>query len=900
MSLNQSSNLLLTVIALAASAFAQQAVRIDLKATRSSVLVARSLQLNAVPYAQSGARVAAQLEYAVEPAGIATVSGEGLLRGISPGYVTVSVRDAVAGASAQLRLEVRPLRIELDPTQLEIRAGESARVAARAIDADGRVIAGLAFRYASAFAPVATVAPDGTVQGIAEGSTAVIASIAGTTSTGTGTVRVLRKSDYRIVRLQDSLVSTPSAITSVQEVTAAGTRVAYLATLAHGGQAAIVQENGRRRVLVTAGQYLPSVSRLVLRIVSLSINSRGDVAALIDHPNDVWCPNAIVVFRAAGTVDEAAAGCGIAMHPHALGENGNVTYQLNSGDSGVIREYAANGTTRVLFSMANLPAEMAGVTGLNWDSTSPSRYGHALALFTSPQGLQAWHYGGQRWQRVVRVGDVVDGVGVQWFGYRAFGNAEGKFYQRFGENGVLQMAPGQTKILTKNLDAYANGYAQRWSHNVVDAQGDRVLLCGDLSRDNKYGTYLSVISAGAVTPLGESNWNIQGGGFLADGRVAAVVIDQNELRPSLLDAGGASPLFPAGTTIDAPAAIDWAYPARGASSRVLVTRGAGESLVESGSGANRVLVSAGTRLPGSDRPLITLGGVATSANGTAAFVSTFPNGAGLYLYRGGQLSVLIDTVGAVKGPGGAALNNFEVYRQRRMAVNNRGEVVFMGNSGAVDRLLVIAPGESQARSIATRGAPLGGGILDSVDQVAIDEDGRVSFIGRVNGVQKLFFWDRARVEVIAQPGPATADRPPLVEFLALATNGREHVVLFNYNWNVYAFRSYDGARWLDLTSSTDARAGVLAIRRSFGPSQLTATCYLGEPLDGTIGAYCARSTGGIGLVARLGEKMPSGGTMLNPLGITFAENGEIYLSAQVYENGREFVALYRATPLSGQ
>ena len=69
--------------------------------------------------------------------------------------------------------------------------------------------------------------------------------------------------------------------------------------------------------------------------------------------------------------------------------------------------------------------------------------------------------------------------------------------------------------------------------------------------------------------------------------------------------------------------------------------------------------------------------------------------------------MLIDTVGAVKGPGGAALNNVEVYRHRRIAVNNRGEVAFMGTSGSVERLLVIAPGETQARAIATRGAPLG-------------------------------------------------------------------------------------------------------------------------------------------------------------------------------------------------
>lgn len=898
MSLNQFSSLFFVHFLIVASALAQPAARLEIKAPRLTVLVARTLPVTVTLYAESGAVVTANLEFSLQPAGLASVTGDGVLRGLAPGIVTLTARDSSTGASGRLRVEVRPLRIELEPSQLEVRMGETSRVSALAIDADGRVIPNQSFRFATGLSTVATISNAGAVLPVAEGVTSIVASINGTSIAGTGTVRVLRKSDYRLTRLQDSRISAPSAIQAVHEVTAAGTRVAYLATLANGGQAAVMEEGGRRRVLLTAGQYLPAISRLVLRMSNISINARGDAAVFIEHASDPWCVNSIVIVRASGSIEEPTAACGLSnLHPHGLAENGDLTYQVNSGAQGMIRVYAANGATRTILSMAEPPAEMAQVPGIYHNGTSPSRFGHALVFATNSTGGEAWHYNGQRWQRVVRVSDTVDGSTIQFINQRAFGGADGRFYTRFGENGILQMAPGQTRVLTKNQTPYANGVRQSWSHNVVDVLADKVLINANLVKDDKDLTYLAVISGDRATTLAETNWIIEGGGFLADGRVAAVVIEDNELRPRLLDGTSAAPLFPPGTTVDAPALADWVYPVRGGSSRALVMRGAGESLVEVGSGPNRVLAASGARLPGTAKPLIGLSAVASSSNGTVAFVGSFPAGHGIYLWRNGELSMLIDTVGAVKGPGGAALGYLATWRNRLLAVNNRGEAVFWGNSGGVGRLMVIAPGEAQARAIATLNSPLLGGLLSQITQVAIDDEGRVSFLGTLSGRQSLFFWDKARVELIAQPAASAGNKPALTEFFSLATSGREHYALFNYNWEHFEVRSYDGARWAEVTSTSDARAGNLALRRSYGPSQLSRTCYFGSPNEGTVGAFCAQPNGKVAVLGRLGDRLPGGGTMLAPIGLTVAENGEIYLAAQVYENGREFVALYLASPL---
>ena len=287
MSLNQFSKFTFAYLLVAVSALAQPTARLELKAPRLTVLVARTIQLTATPYAESGGPAEAQLEYALEPAAFATVSNQGLVRGTAPGLVTVTARDTLTGISRQLRLEVRPLHIELEPTQLEVRIGETAKVSALALDADGRVIPNQTFRFTTASPTVATIATDGLVQPVAEGITSLIASLNGTSIAGTGTVRILRKSDYRLTRLQDTRVTAPSAILAVHEVTAAGTRVAYLATLANGGQAAVIEENGGRRVVLSAGQYLPTLSRVVLRMLQISINPRGDAAVFIEHAGDV-------------------------------------------------------------------------------------------------------------------------------------------------------------------------------------------------------------------------------------------------------------------------------------------------------------------------------------------------------------------------------------------------------------------------------------------------------------------------------------------------------------------------------------------------------------------------------------------------------------------------------------
>lgn len=204
MSPNRFSKLLALQLVSTTLLLAQTAARLELKAPGTSLLVARTMQLSSNAYAESGARVETGLSYSVEPASLATIGNDGLLRGLSPGIITVTAREDSAGISAQVRLEVRPLRIELEPSQIEVRIGETARLSARAIDADGGVIPNQSFRYTSALAAVATLGNDGVVRPVAEGTTSVVASIAGTAIAGTGTLCVLRKSDYRLRSLQDS------------------------------------------------------------------------------------------------------------------------------------------------------------------------------------------------------------------------------------------------------------------------------------------------------------------------------------------------------------------------------------------------------------------------------------------------------------------------------------------------------------------------------------------------------------------------------------------------------------------------------------------------------------------------------------------------------------------------
>ena len=139
--------------------------------------IAATLALQAVVVDANGNAVqGARVTYSTSDATVATVDSAGTVTARAPGTVTV---EAVSGsARSQALIVVRPevARIELLPAADTLTAlGDTARLAARAIDTNGFPVAGATIEFQSSAATIATVDGAGLVRAIAPGTATITA-----------------------------------------------------------------------------------------------------------------------------------------------------------------------------------------------------------------------------------------------------------------------------------------------------------------------------------------------------------------------------------------------------------------------------------------------------------------------------------------------------------------------------------------------------------------------------------------------------------------------------------------------------------------------------------------------------------------------------------------------------
>ena len=135
------------------------------------------------------------------------------LTGLEPGttyYYRVAAENEVGAARGQIRsmttLEPVPVRVDVEPSELELRVGETAQLSAVVRDASGEEVE-VDVEWSSSDSEVASVASDGQVQALAQG-TAVIQARAGD-AVGEATVSVLALPQVETLEAAD--VATNSA-----------------------------------------------------------------------------------------------------------------------------------------------------------------------------------------------------------------------------------------------------------------------------------------------------------------------------------------------------------------------------------------------------------------------------------------------------------------------------------------------------------------------------------------------------------------------------------------------------------------------------------------------------------------------------------------------------------------
>lgn len=897
---------------LAAAAGAQTAY-VRISAPGPSVLAGAQMQLSATITDAAGTPLdASGLSWSSSDANSGPVSASGVLQGLLPADVTITATDANTGAFAAILVHIVPKAIAIQPSTLQIAAGNTASIAAQALDASGNPMAGVKFQYASGEPSVATVAADGTVSGVAEGFATVEARIAGVASNAaleaTVPVHVTPKPPYKIRKLFSTETAAPTTVTAYTALSAvSANEIAAIADLANGSQAALLLENGKPTVLAVTGRTLPNAGRMVMRIDGISANANGDVALHIEYPSQ-WCAASILLIPHGQPEQELDSGpCFAPLDARALAADGSVLYRNNDQ---IWKNDPVNGP-RLLFSIATQPALSDPVRSVN--NFFPSRAGTFILSTNTASGAQQYfYYDGKALTPALKTGQPAGGytiAGLNWIA----GGSDGKFYATFttgngtSYSGLAQLAPGPFQILVKTNDAAAGG-SFGWAQTLADAGPAGVLLTDDLTINNSYGTWLALWSGGTLTPLAKvAGWNAMLAGALpASGApVVSAALSGDTGLPLRSFSAGSSPvvLQPAGQPlpVPAPGGIDWHYASHGGSDSAIPARGAADALLNVGGSAQTIAPAGGT-LP-NGQLLLQMGAVAANESGDLLFTASFANGNGIFRYHaGGTWDTLADT--SVPGKGAPAGMNFNwagTYRGRYVALNDSGNAAVIAYYNNVNR--VVFYGSGAPVQVAQQNAAGPAGVYAGFYNVAVDNNGHVMFIApTADGRTSAFYWDGASVKKVIGTGDPGAAGLAVNEISNIAAGGGGFLILTaTGNYANRELRFWDGAQLSTLQSSDYTTFDGIGLSWYWNNECTLAANGDAHGMvatqDGGTGVS-ARRRGADLVVARSRDPFPGGEWMIEPLSVSSSPSGTVYFTAHMYKDGNEFLALYQATPQS--
>jgi len=130
--------------------------------------------------ADGGALTDRQVTWSSDDEGIAAVSASGVVSGVAEGSTTLRATAENGSGTAQVTvLPAGVASVQVLPTQVSLLPGETAQLAATAMDAQGATLSGRTFVWVSEDVSVATVDDDGLVTSVAPGEATIFATLDG-------------------------------------------------------------------------------------------------------------------------------------------------------------------------------------------------------------------------------------------------------------------------------------------------------------------------------------------------------------------------------------------------------------------------------------------------------------------------------------------------------------------------------------------------------------------------------------------------------------------------------------------------------------------------------------------------------------------------------------------------
>ena len=137
---------------------------------------------------------------------LATVTSTGLVSAVANGSVAISaISEGKIGSASVTISDPIPASIEIAPSSVALVAGQSARLVAEVLDANGVVIPNQAVSWSSAESGIVSVTAAGVVTGLAIGTTTVRASAQGLTTSATVSVSPIRAASLSVTPTTSSI-----------------------------------------------------------------------------------------------------------------------------------------------------------------------------------------------------------------------------------------------------------------------------------------------------------------------------------------------------------------------------------------------------------------------------------------------------------------------------------------------------------------------------------------------------------------------------------------------------------------------------------------------------------------------------------------------------------------------
>jgi hypothetical protein len=874
-------NLFLSIgwLAFAAAGRAQDAVGwIEIRASRETVVAARTLTLEAAAFTEFGRQLDgfAAAWRSANPE-IATVDEAGTVRGLAPGIAEIEAADPSTGVSDRLRVKVFPARIDLTPQNPTLEVGGQMTLAARVLDAEGREIAGVRLAWRSGLAGIATVDDRGVVRGVVEGVATISALVdAGWPDyrfSGQTQARVRPRPEFTAARLAAtdqtaggvSFANFPGGSNTGLSFAGSGDATASIASLSNGGRALMLHRNGVLRRLAASGDYLEAGGGVIRNILAVSVNSSGDVLARLSFGG---CEFPWLLFRGE-RVESIVTGC--SSWVAAIGERGEVAFMGQGTRGPVLNLRRPDGSVQVLVGDGEtLPGfgPAAGLGSFNVTST-----GRVLFNACDNRGCFQFYWNGSRVERIAGPNDALAGMVVEWMSapvetsngdivLHASNRQEQRILRRTA--GVwTTLVPNRGGPLPNDYGICVNGLSV-WENGVAFAacgpqglvhyrwDGDRFIRIGPVGNGCEFH----------LTPLGGIVYRECGGARI--GRVG-------EDAP-LIAAGDPAP------GVFAPSIVWEELKIGGTSAAGLVTPSLG-GLVGVGARLQSVLTP-GQEMPGGGT---LLNAPFAAANGAGDFAIQADTGGanwrnGLYVWRNGRASLLADSSGAFTTDRGEPVNGLACCFQP-LAINRRNQVVAWAGLPSGQALLLFTEGSPTSRVVTKIDGPQGVGFVNGV---ALDDRGRVMFFTNTEGAWLYDAGQVSRVATIGPPGPgvnrftglnaiaASSDR-----FFAIGSTNHTFAVMFEYS----------GGTWRQLGSSNPT---------SFSVNLNGDIAYITR--SSSVRLILRKADGSEKVVATTAAPTPEGEWLLDILSATINDAGEVYYTARTASGSRDRLSLLRAVP----